>query len=133
MSHTDTVREIYAAFGRGDIPAILDRLADDVQWDVDSAAPEVPWLSPRRGRGNIGAFFESLAPLEFTTFDPHTFLENGNKVMALIHIAATHKPSGKKYEIKNEGHLWSFDDSGKVANYLHVTDTATHIALSRGE
>src|SRR6185295_11981478 len=104
-----------------------------VEWDIDSPAPQVPWLAPRRGRDNVGAFFASLAPLEFTTFDPHTFFEDGDKVMALIHIAATHKPSGKNYEIQNEGHLWRFDGAGKVAAYVHVTDTATHIAMSRGE
>lgn len=133
MNNVDTVKDIYTAFRRGDIPAILDQLADDVEWDVDSPAPEVPWLSPRRGRDNIGAFFQSLAPLDFTTFAPHTFFEGGNKVMALIHIVANHKPSGKRYEIKNEGHLWHFDGSGKVRSYEHITDTATHAAMSRGE
>ncbi len=88
---------------------------------------------PTQAADNIGAFFESLAPLEFTVFDPHTYFESGNKVMALTHIAVVHKPSGKKYDIKNEGHLWYFDGSGKVTAYEHVTDTATHIALSRGE
>jgi uncharacterized protein len=29
-----TVTRIYAAFGRGDVPAILDRLAEDVAWKV---------------------------------------------------------------------------------------------------
>ena len=33
MSNLQTVQDIYAAFGRGDIPAILDELADDVRWD----------------------------------------------------------------------------------------------------
>ena len=27
------VEAIYAAFGRGDVPSILERLADDVRWD----------------------------------------------------------------------------------------------------
>jgi hypothetical protein len=37
------------------------------------------------------------------------------------------------YEIKNEGHLWRFDSSGKIAAFEHVTDTATHLAMTRGE
>ena len=133
MSNVDTVKEIYAAFGRGDIPAILDKLADDVEWNVDSPTPQVPWLSSFHGRENVAAFFQALSPLDITTFDPHTFFENGNKVMALIHVGATHKPSGKKYDIMNEGHLWQFDGSGKVVSYRHITDTATHVAMSRGE
>jgi ketosteroid isomerase-like protein len=48
-----TVQEIYAAFGRGDIPAILDRLAEDIDWepdppvDVRRRGPRV-LLPPRR-------------------------------------------------------------------------------------
>ena len=33
VSNLATVRGIYAAFGRGDIPAILDALAEDVEWE----------------------------------------------------------------------------------------------------
>jgi hypothetical protein len=43
------------------------------------------------------------------------------------------KPSGKRYAFRNEGHLWEFDESGKVARYDHVTDIATHLRMSRGE
>jgi ketosteroid isomerase-like protein len=32
MSNVATVQSIYEAFGRGDIPAILDRISDDVIW-----------------------------------------------------------------------------------------------------
>ena len=77
MSNVDTVKDIYAAFGRGDIPAILDKLDDNVEWDVEVPTPGVPWLQPRRGKASVPAFFESLAPLTFTTFEPHTFFADG--------------------------------------------------------
>jgi ketosteroid isomerase-like protein len=77
MSQVDTVQRIYAAFGRGDIPAIIDELDDNVEWDVEVPTPGVPWLQPRRGKTGVLAFFQSLAPLAFPTFDPHTFLKTG--------------------------------------------------------
>jgi ketosteroid isomerase-like protein len=80
MNNIDTVREIYEAFGTGDIPAILDKLDDNVEWDTDFADPAAPWLTPRRGRDNVAGFFESLAPLSFTKFAPHTIAGDGNKV-----------------------------------------------------
>jgi len=50
----ETVKRIYAAFGRGDIPAILDTLADNVAWEAwaDNSAGKVgvPWLVPRHGK-----------------------------------------------------------------------------------
>jgi uncharacterized protein len=33
MTHVETVSEIYAAFGRGDVAAILERVSDDVRWE----------------------------------------------------------------------------------------------------
>ena len=35
MSNVETVQATYDAFGRGEIEAILDQLADDVEWDQD--------------------------------------------------------------------------------------------------
>ena len=58
MSNIDTVKQIYEAFGRGDIPAIIDKLDPNVEWDVEVSTPGVPWLQPRRGAANIPAFFE---------------------------------------------------------------------------
>jgi len=133
MSHVDTVKGIYAAFGRGDIAAIIDTLDDNVEWDVEVPVSGVPWLQPRRGKAGVPAFFESLAPLSFPTFDPHTFFENGDKVMALIHLEVDHKPSGKHYSVPYEGHLWFFNKSGKVVKYQHITDTALHQRCARGE
>jgi ketosteroid isomerase-like protein len=133
MSNAQTVHDIYAAFGRGDVPAILEKLSGSVRWDADSPMPQVPWLMPRQGRDNTAAFFASLAPLDFMRFEPHTFFESGDKVFVLVAMDVTHKPSGKRYAFANEGHLWEFDGSGKVARFDHVTDTATHLKMSRGE
>src|SRR5213596_1852310 len=71
------LHEMYEAFGRGDIPAILDRLDENVEWDTQYDSPAAPWLEPRRGRQNIAGFFEALAPLQFTKFEPHTMAADG--------------------------------------------------------
>ena len=133
MSNVDTVKEIYAAFGRGDVGAIIDKLADNVEWDVEVPAPDVPWLQPRFGKTSVPAFFESLAPLSFSTFDPHTFFEDGNRVMVLVRLEVDHKPSGKHYSFPYEGHFWVFDPTGKVIKYQHVTDTALHQQMATGD
>jgi ketosteroid isomerase-like protein len=93
---------VYEAFGRGNISAIIDRLDESVAWDTQTDVPGVPWLSPRHGKASVPGFFESLAPLHFTRFKPHTFFANGDKVFVLIHIEADSK--GRHYVIPNEGH-----------------------------
>jgi ketosteroid isomerase-like protein len=133
MDNIATVQEIYEAFGRGDIAAILDRLAEDVDWEgaPGSAQDEgVPWLARRRGRDGAAAFFESLGPLEFQAFEPLTFLTNDNQVAAVVHIKTRVRASG--YVIDDEEvHLWTFDDAGLVASFSHVLDTARHIEAAR--
>src|SRR4051812_29357911 len=89
MSNTQTVRDIYAAFGRGDIPAILERLADDVCWDhlpdgSGAARHEVPWLVARTGRDDVAGFFAALGALEFHVFPPTAILGGGAPLLALI-------------------------------------------------
>ena len=133
MGNIDTVKQIYDAFGRGDVPAIVDKLDQNVEWDVEVPTPGVPWLQPRRGVADIPAFFESLAPLSFQRFEPHTFFAEGNKVFALIAMVATLVASGKQYRFPYEGHLWFFNDAGKVVKYQHVTDTALHRRAANGE
>jgi ketosteroid isomerase-like protein len=125
MSNVDTIKRIYEAFGRGDIPAILAQLDEDVEWDTEIPADGVPWLSPRRGVSNVAGFFESLAPLKITRFDPHTFFSDGNRVFSLIAIEGTNA-KGHAFKVPYEGHLWVFNGAGKVVKFQHVTDTAQH-------
>ena len=33
MGNAETVQGIYEAFGRGDIPAIMERMSETVEWD----------------------------------------------------------------------------------------------------
>ena len=57
----DTVKGIYEAFGRGDVPAILERVREDVEWDVGVADRGVPWLAPRRGRAARRRWYSASA------------------------------------------------------------------------
>src|SRR4051794_41749268 len=56
----DTVRGAYEAFGRGDVPAVLAILADDVAWAVP---PPLPQAGDAHGPDEVGAFFHGLGAL----------------------------------------------------------------------
>jgi uncharacterized protein len=131
LSNTDSVRQIYEAFGRGDVSAILDKLDDTIEWEMQAPVPVVPWLQSRRGKANIAGFFESLAPLQITRFEPHTFFDGGNKIFVLIAFEATNQ--GKNYSFPNNGYLWQFNSAGKVTRYDHITDIAQMIRMAKGE
>lgn len=122
MSNIATVKEIYEAFGRGDVPAILEKLDEGVEWETQVPVDDVPWLQARRGRDNVPGFFESLAPLDFKKFEPHTFFESGDKVFVLLAVEFSNQ--GKDYNFPLEGHLWQFNTAGQVAKFDHMVDTA---------
>ena len=137
MSNLSTIETVYEAFGRGDIPAILDQMADDVtweQWETDNTAQEagVPWVLPRKGRAGVMDFFQDVAAgLEFHSFEPRNLLEGGNQVVATIALDATAKVTGERFQ-DEEIHLWTFDDAGKISAMRHYTDTAKHIKAAKG-
>jgi uncharacterized protein len=125
-SNADKVRAIYAAFGRGDIPAMLEHFAEDIVWEYGRPPSEVPWLLDRRGRAGAAAFFTALQALELHHFNLEAVLEGPTLVVAIVDIEATVKATGRRIEEQGEAHLWRFDDQGKVARFRHVLDTAQH-------
>jgi ketosteroid isomerase-like protein len=129
--NTETLQAIYEAFGRGDVAAILDKLDDSIDWETTVPVSDVPWLQARRGKANIAGFFESMAPLKITRFEPHTVRDGGDRVFVLINLEAT--THGRSDSFPNNGRLWQFNASGKVVRYDHVTDTAQMIRMAKGQ
>jgi uncharacterized protein len=130
MSNIQTVQSIYEAFGRGDIPAILERLHPDVEWEHDSVAHGIPWIVPRRGRAEVGKFFESLQALDFHLFQPVALLEGPSMVSGIIRMEATFRGTGKKIT-DLEAHLFTFDEAGRVTRFRHFADTHQHLLATR--
>ena len=131
MSNIQIVQEIYAAFGAGDIDAILDRLAEDVRWEhwpdgSGAQRHDVPWLAERTGRDEVAGFFEAIGALDMHTFAPIAFLEGDGDVAAVIAIDLTVTATGERFR-DEEIHLWSFGADGRVTDFRHYVDTAKHV------
>jgi uncharacterized protein len=131
-----TVADIYAAFGRGDVAAIVERLADDVAWDDDwpdnfAQRAGVPHLVPRRGPSEVEHFFALLGSLTVLDFAVLDIIGDGRQVVAEIR-AGFALPGGGRFT-DEELHLWTFDDAGRVRRFRHYCDTAKHIAAVAGE
>lgn len=132
QSNVRSVEAIYAAFGRGDVPAILEHLADDVDWEYGQAENSVPWLQRRRGRAAVAQFFAALSALDFHKFVPKALIEGPGLVVALVDVEATVKQTGLRIAEEDETHIWRFDDRGRVVRFRHAADTAQHVAAFRG-
>ena len=121
--NTKIVQDAYAAFGRGDVPAILAHLADDVVWvPVYGAGPEVPTAGERRGKAAVGEFFHRVAAnVHFSRFEPREFVATGDTVVALGHYAAT-TPRGGRFA---SDFAMAFTlRNGKVTRFQEFCDSA---------
>jgi len=133
MSPLQTVQHIYAAFGRGDVPAILACLAEDVEWEYGQPPNPVPWLQPRRGRTEVPGFFDVLlSNVEFHRFEPKRQLADGLLVVGLVDFEATVRKTGRKIVEVDEIHLFHFNESGLVQRFGHRADTWQHASAYLG-
>jgi ketosteroid isomerase-like protein len=132
MSNLAIVQGIYEAFGRGDIPAILDVLADDVEWEAwaDNSAVRagVPWMIPRHGKADAARFFETAGQMDIIDLQVLNMMEGGNQVAVEFVLEANLPAWGGGHYRDEEIHLWTFNEHGKVSRLRHYTDTAKHIA-----
>jgi ketosteroid isomerase-like protein len=125
------VREIYEAFGRGDVAGVLVRMSEDARWEFAVAASDVPWHAPAHGAAEIqrslGGFMESVA---LEAFEPRRFIAGGDDVVVAIHVAYTVRRTGRRVD-EEQLAWWSLRD-GRVTRLRHFEDTAQVIAAWRG-
>ena len=121
--NTKVVQEAYAAFSRGDVQAILDRLDDGIVWrGLYGAGPHVPSAGERRGKAQVGEFFKQVAEnVKFSRFEPKEFIADGDKVIALGHYTAT-TPIGKEFD--SDFAMVFTLRNGKVTAFQEFTDSA---------
>ena len=118
-----TVREIYAAFGRGDVEAILSKLTDDVDWSTESSATIAPWHGRCNGKSEVPRFFEGInKATEVTEFTPLSFGSNDTDVFVTITYGCTSRETGKSATMTLH-HWWRFRGD-KIYFYRGSEDTA---------
>ena len=128
--NTRLVQSAYEAFGRGDIAALADVMADDIEW-VDSGDPDDdPNAGTFKGKEAVLGWFAGLAStVDFSTFEPREFIAQNDKVVSLVYAEATVRDTGHAL-VNHEAHLWTFRD-GKVARFQIYLDTAAAAAAHR--
>ena len=134
MTNLQTINSIYEAFGKGNIPAIIDCIADNSEWELwaDNSAQKagVPWLQARKGKEGALEFFKIVGELRIKDFRVLSIMSNENQVAVEFIIEADVPSTGGHYR-DEEMHLWTFDEQGKVIRLRHYTDTAKQITAAK--
>jgi ketosteroid isomerase-like protein len=113
----DLIRQAYDAFARGDIPGVLELVADDVQWDVTETLPQGGSFS---GRDAVGGFFQRLGELyEEINIDVEDLVD-GESVVAGVGIARGALREGGPVEY-GFAHVFSLS-GGEVVRFREYAD-----------
>ena len=125
-----TIEEIYQAFGRGDVAAILDAVTDDVDWASETSSTAAPWYGVRHGKDGVAAFFTAFgSAMEVEEFTPVSLAANDTDVLTVVRFRARSRSTGKSTAMDLH-HYFKFRD-GKIAYYRGTEDTAQTEAVLR--
>ena len=97
MNNVDLIKAGYADFLSGNIPAVVERFADDINFTI-AGAPEVPYAGTYRTRDELIGFFRNLdANVNISVFEPREYFADGDRVVALGHYQGEVRKSGQSF------------------------------------
>src|SRR5580704_3798781 len=103
-----TIAQVYEAFGRGDVAAILDAVTDDVDWAAEASSAAAPWYGVRHGKDAVAAFFAAFgSAMEVEEFTPVSFAANDTDVLTVVRFRAKSRSTGRTAQM-NLHHYFKF-------------------------
>ena len=125
MSNLETIKDVYTAYARGDLPFILSKLAEDVSWESELPAI-LSFGGIRKGIDGTKGFFAALMD-EYSDpkLDMKEFLTSEDAVAAFGRYEATDKATGVRVD-SPVAHLFKFRD-GKIVRYVNLVNSAAFV------
>src|SRR5262245_14382847 len=117
------VQDAYAAFGRGDIPAILDVMTPDITIGIVGRMQDAPFFGLHSGKTGAAEFFKRLDEAHaISMFEPLRVLAAEDKVFVWGRYTWTMRNSGAS-DPTEWLHVITMRD-GKMAEWRGHNDTA---------
>jgi uncharacterized protein len=124
-TNADVVQRGYEAFGRGDIPALLEFVAADVEW-IQQGPSAIPFSGTRHGHEGVVEYFSLLDEnLDFEQFEPREFVAQDDTVVVVGFERSVMKSTGRPLE-HEWAHVYTLRD-GKIAKFRAFEDTGAYV------
>jgi ketosteroid isomerase-like protein len=125
QDNVQTVKDFFAAMGRGDRQGLLALAAEDIEWIIPGE--NWPLAGTHRGHAELAAVLQKASEAVETTYPkPPEFVAQGDRVLvvgvATGKIKATNKP------FKDE---WVFDVTVRDGKVTHIREYIDTQALAR--
>jgi hypothetical protein len=117
-----TIRGIYEAFARGDVPAVLGALHEQVEWNEAEHVTHWPggaFIGPQAVV--TGVFARIIQDIPNFSIDVRRIVAAGDAVLVEARYRGTVTATGKALDAQ-VAHVWDLRD-GKVVRFQQYTDT----------
>jgi uncharacterized protein len=136
MSPRAVAEAWFAALDRGDVPAAVALLADDIYWEnipqVPGVSDIVPWTGTAHGVAEVGQAFATRDEVcQVIEFKPLNMVVDGNQAVGTVHDHAIIKSTGIPFDI--EFASWMKIENGKIVWWKSYCDPSPIIAAFRGD
>ncbi|WP_034268565.1 nuclear transport factor 2 family protein [Actinospica robiniae] len=122
-SNIETIKAVYAAFGKGDMSGILEVLSDDIDWATEAASTAAPWYGVRHGKQQVAAFFSEFSrTMRTDEFTLLAYTASGDDVMTVVRHRSHSIVTGRSVDM-NQHHWFTFNN-GKITHHRASEDTA---------
>ena len=122
-----TVKDFFAAIGRGDREALLALAAEDIEWIIPGE--DWPLAGTRHGHAGLADLLETAARSIETSTEPREFVAQGDRVLVLGFASGRIKATNKTFEDH-----WVFAITvrdGKLTSIREYIDTQALARASR--
>ena len=124
MGNVETLRGAYEAFGRGDVPAVLEVFDPNIAWREAESNPYKPDGEPWIGGDAVvqNLFIRLGTEWDGFTVTPNEFHDAGDTIAVECRYTGAYKATGKSIDAQ-VCHVWKFRD-GKATSFQQYVDTA---------
>ena len=120
------VQGIYESFGKGDVTAVLERIATDSELSFEGPR-EIAWAGTWKGRDGFAQFLRTLAEhLDDIKVTMTPFAADGARVVCAGRYQGRVRSTGAHIDSPLV-HLWTVRD-GVVVGCVEMTNTAVEVA-----
>ena len=124
MSRQDValIRNLYEAFAKGDVPAVLAAMSPDIVWNEAENYPYADG-NPYRGPEAILAGVFARIGSEWDGFAavPEEYIDGGDTIVVLGRYRGTYRASGRSMDAQMV-HVWRLAD-GRITRFDQRVDT----------
>lgn len=117
---TGVILTAYEAFGKKDLPGVLNLCSDDVVFEVHDISLDSK-ANIYKGKEGVTKFFQDLASkVTYSKFQPSRFLADGDDITILVNAEFKQNSSGKNFSANYEHYFKVVN--GKITNFKGVSD-----------